>query len=340
MRFFSEILGNETIKERLGNAILKNEFPHAFIIEGPRGCGKHTLATALSAALNCQSRNSDTFPCGLCESCRKIRNKNFLDVKYLSKKEGKATIGIEEVRGLREDVYLSPTESAYKIYIVEEADAMTPQAQNALLKIFEEPPRGVVIFLLCDNVQKILSTIKSRAQFIRMQRLSDETVAGALRADPELRALVMAEKDAFTAAVKLSQGSIGCAKEMLLEESRGDLADLRAVTKKLLSLLVPSNEKYALYSAVFSLPQKRHEFSRATLMIVDGLRDLILSKYSEEHALLFYEDRAEVSEFAMRVGHARLMQFYNAFARANERNAKNGNMTAILAELAATCVRI
>ncbi len=340
MRFFSEILGNETFKERLGNAILKNEFPHAFIIEGPKGCGKHTLATELSAALNCRREHTQTFPCGCCESCRKIRNKNFLDLKYLSRKEGKATIGVEEIRGLKEDVYLSPTESAYKIYIVEEADAMTPQAQNALLRIFEEPPRGVVIFLLCDNVQRILSTIKSRAQFIRMQRLSDETVARALREDPALKSVISSEKDAFTAAVKLSQGSIGYAKEMLLEESGADLAHFRSAAKNLLSLLVPSNEKFSLYSAIFSLPQKRNEFSRASLMIIDGLRDLILSKYSEEHALLFYEDRDEVSAHAMRVGHARLMQFYNAFSNANERNAKNGNMTAILAELSAACVRI
>ena len=340
MEFFPKIMGNAATKERLGQAILQKAFPHAFIIEGPRGCGKHTLAISLSAALNCNSAKRATLPCGACDTCRRILNKNFVDVKYIAKKEGKSTIGVEEIRSMREDIYLSPTESAYKIYIVEDAQAMTPQAQNALLKIFEEPPSGVVIFLLCDNIQKILSTIKSRAQLVRMQRLTDDAVRSALLENPAIAPLSTALPDAFTAAIKLSQGSIGRAAEMLDEEKRTELAKERESASTLLALLVPGKEKFKLYSAIQALPQKRNDFLRSMHMVLDGLRDLILSKYQENTALLFYTDKTAVSALASRIGHARLLRFYDAFTAARNKSEQNGNMTAILTDLCAVASRV
>ncbi len=340
MEFFPKIIGNTATKERLGQAILHNTFPHAFIIEGPRGCGKHTLAISLSAALNCNSAQRAALPCGACDICRRILNKNFVDVKYIAKKEGKSTIGVEEIRSMREDIYLSPTESAYKIYIVEDAQVMTPQAQNALLKIFEEPPAGVVIFLLCDNIQQILSTIKSRAQLVRMQRLTDDAVESALLKNPRLAPLSGSMPDAFTAAIKLSQGSIGRAVEMLDEEKRTELAEEREIASTLLALLVPGKEKFKLYSAIQALPQKRNDFLRSMHMVLDGLRDLILSKYQENNALLFYTDKAAVSALASRIGHARLLRFYDAFSAARNKSEQNGNMTAILTDLCAVASRV
>jgi DNA polymerase-3 subunit delta' len=335
MDFFPSVLGNEETKVRLGQAILRNAFPHAFIIEGPSGCGKHTLALALSAALNCEKKDGLSLPCGVCDNCRRIFKKNFVDIKNLSKKEGRNTIGVEDIRIMKEDIYLSPTESAYKIYIVEEAQTMTPQAQNALLKIFEEPPAGVVIFLLCDSIQQILSTIKSRAQLVRMERLSDEVVKNALLNINEFSSVAAASPDAFTAAIKLSHGSIGRAKEMLSVDGSAELAEERTLVVKLLSLLVPGKEHFPLYSALQELPQKRNEFSRALLMVLDGLRDLILSKYTEHAPILFYTDRSEVSSLASRIGYARLFRFYDAFTDARNKSEKNGNMTAIMAELSA-----
>ena len=340
MDFFSDVLGNNDTKERLGQAILQNTFPHAFIIEGPNGCGKHTLALTLSAALNCQSRNGHVLPCGVCNNCRRIFNKNFVDVNYIAKKDGKSTIGVDDIRHMREDIYLSATESAYKIYIVEEAQAMTPQAQNALLKIFEEPPQGVIIFLLCDNIQQILFTIKSRAQLVRMQRLSDDEVKKALLRDATLSAYEKTDPDAFTAAIKLSHGSIGRAKEMLSDEWRGALTEERRNASELLSLLIPSNEKFKLYSAIQALPQKRNEFSDSLHMILDGLRDLILSRYSEKSNFLFYTDKDAVAGLASRIGHARLLRFYDAFTAARNKCDQNGNMNTIITDLCVVATRI
>ncbi len=340
MDFFSDVFGNTETKERLGRAILKNAFPHAFIIEGPKGCGKHTFSLSLAAALNCQSRESGKLPCHVCNNCRRIFGKNFVDVKYITRKDAKNTIGVDEIRSMREDIYMSSTESAYKIYIIEDAQTMTPQAQNALLKIFEDPPFGVVIFLLCDSIQQILSTIKSRAQLIRMQRLTDEDVQGALLEDAKFSSLSLTAPDAFTAAIKLSHGSIGRAKEMLTDEWRTELAEERKNASEILSLLVPSNEKFKIYSAIQSLPQKRNEFSNSMHMILDGLRDLILSKYSDTSSFLFYTDKETVVGLASRIGHARLLRFYDAFTAARNKCEKNGNMNTIITDLCVTITRV
>ncbi len=340
MDFFSSVLGNEETKVRLGQAILQNAFPHAFIIEGPHGCGKHTLALALSAALNCKNRNGLSFPCGGCDTCRRIFKKNFVDIKYLSKKDGKNTIGVDDIRIMKEDIYLSPTESVHKIYIVEEAHAMTQQAQNALLKIFEEPPSGVVIFLLCDSIQPILSTIKSRAQLVRMERLTDDAVRDALSNPDVLSAVTTTAPEAFAAAIKLSHGAIGRAKEMLSGDECAEIAEERMLASTLISLLVPGKERFNLYAALQNLPQKRNEFSRAMLMILDGLRDLILSKYTDHATLLFYTDKNEVSSLASRIGYARLFRFYDAFTAARNKSEQNGNMTAVISELSAVVIRV
>ena len=341
MDFFSALIENTDTKKRLAQAILENSFPHAFIIEGPRGCGKHTLATQLSAALNCENRQSAaSLPCGHCNNCARILKKNFVDIHYLSKKEGKSTIGVEEIRALREDIYLSPTESRYKIYIIEEAQSMTPQAQNALLKIFEEPPSGVIIFLLCDHMQQILSTIKSRAQLVRMQRLTDEAVRRALCADADFSPIERTDPGAFISAVQLSQGSIGRAKEFLSEDQRSTVSDARERAMTLLSLLVPSKNKFSLYSAIQALPQKRHEFAPVARMILDGLRDLILSKYETNAPLLFYTDKKEVENLAIQIGHARLLRFYDAFISSIKKSEKNGNMNAILSSLSIAASKV
>ena len=340
MEFFSGLHGNTETKKHLAGAILDDLFAHAYIIEGPRGCGKHTLALQLAAALNCQNRASASFPCGSCSNCSRIFKKNFVDIHYLSKKEGKSTIGVEEIRTMREDIYLSATESCFKIYIIEEAQTMTPQAQNALLKIFEEPPSGVVIFLLCDNMQQILSTIKSRAQLIRMQRLTDDAVRNALLADPAFSSIEKTDPNAFISAVQLSQGSIGRAKEFLSEDQRSVVSGSRKMSKALLSLLVPSKNKFALYSAIQSLPQKRNEFAPVARMVLDGLRDLILSKYSERAPLLFFTDKKEVENLAMKIGQARLLRFYDAFSSAVEKSEKNANMNATLAELCSVVTKV
>ena len=127
---------------------------------------------------------------------------------------------------------------------------------------------------------------------------------------------------------------------MLSSEEGAEIAEERGLVVKLLSLLVPGKEHFPLYSALQDLPQKRNEFSSALLMVLDGLRDLILSKYTDQAALLFYTDKNEVSALASRIGYARLFRFYDAFTDARNKSEQNGNMTAVIAELSAVITRV
>ena len=131
-KYFSALFGNEATKARIGRAITDGTLPHAFLVSGPEGSGKATLATEIAAALNCERRGGGELPCHMCNSCRRIKDGSFIDVKWLEKPKDKMTIGVGEVRTFREDMFLSATESDYKVYIIDDADRMTPNAQNAL----------------------------------------------------------------------------------------------------------------------------------------------------------------------------------------------------------------
>ena len=165
--FFPSIFGNSFHKNRIATAILEGRLPHALLIDGPGGSGKRLFALEIASALNCECANDDTrpLPCGRCNSCRRIKEGSFTDVKVLSRSDQKATIGVKEIKDFRADMYLSATESKYKIYIIDEAEKMTTEAQNALLIILEEPPKNVVILLLASGTDSILTTIKSRTSY-------------------------------------------------------------------------------------------------------------------------------------------------------------------------------
>ena len=173
--YLETVLGNSDSRLRLGRAVESETLPHALLIAGQFGSGKHTLALAVAAALNCEHKTDSLYPlpCGVCNSCRRVRENSFTDIKTLSKKKDKATIGVGEVRDFREDMFLSATESVHKIYIIESAECLTTEAQNALLTVLEEPPVGVTIILLATECDRLLTTVRSRVQLIMTERFTE-----------------------------------------------------------------------------------------------------------------------------------------------------------------------
>ena len=134
-RYFPALLGNEKTKSRIGAAIDGGTLPHALLIGGAFGSGKTTLAIEIAAALNCEKKGdgASSLPCGECGCCKRIRELNFPDLKVLSKPKDRATLGVDAIKDFREDMFLSSTESDYKIYVIDDAETMTTEAQNALL---------------------------------------------------------------------------------------------------------------------------------------------------------------------------------------------------------------
>lgn len=163
--------GNQIAKRTLVLYKQDGRFPHAVLLEGEPGCGKKTFARLLAAAAQCEAPDG---PCGVCRSCRKILAGIHPDVTLIDGAGGARSFHIEEIRNLKSGVYVKPNESDRRIYILAEAQNMTAQAQNALLKVLEEPPAGVMFLLTCDNRARLLDTILSRVAVIPLETLPVE----------------------------------------------------------------------------------------------------------------------------------------------------------------------
>lgn len=336
--YFPRLLGNEETKTRVGRAIESGTVPHAFLIGGPSGSGKSTLATEMVAAMNCEHKGSDNtpLPCGGCENCRRIYDGNYPDVKVLAKRKDKATLGVEAVKDFREDMFLSSTESENKIYVIDDAECMTPEAQNALLKVLEEPPRSVTIILLAKECDRILTTIKSRAQYIAMTRFGDDELAERLlQENAEARAIKSLDPSRFMGLVMSADGRLGLAKSLLgkkmaesNEEERGEIIRLiRAIGQR---------TSYAeIYSAVSRFPTKRTELNLSLERLMNALRDLLVIKYDRNARTVFFPSANEAEELCGDISAKRLVAVYDAVSEALELSSRNANITNLMASLCA-----
>ncbi len=156
---FSEVLGQEHIRDPILSSLKSGKISHAFLFTGPRGTGKTSVARILAKALNCQTNKNLGDPCNKCSACSAITGGSHLDLLEI---DAASNRGIDEIRDLREKIKLSPALGKFKVYIIDEAHMLTPEAFNALLKTLEEPPEHAVFILATTEPQKIPSTIASR----------------------------------------------------------------------------------------------------------------------------------------------------------------------------------
>ena len=173
---FDTLLGNDQTKENLGLALKKGRISHFYLISGPEGSGKHTLARLLAAAILCTGADR---PCGKCTACRKVLegvHPDFITVDDPEKK----TVPVDLIRQARADMYVLPNESEHKLYLFPRAQDMGIPGQNALLKVLEEPPGYGVFVLLTTNPDALLPTVRSRCTEIRMQALPRNVLLEAL----------------------------------------------------------------------------------------------------------------------------------------------------------------
>ncbi|MDD2954851.1 MAG: hypothetical protein PHD67_00895 [Oscillospiraceae bacterium] len=175
--FLDTFYGNRTAKEALVLYKQDGRFPHAILLEGEPGCGRKTFARYLACAVEC---GEESGPCGRCLTCRKILSGIHPDVVLIDGAGCSRSFHIDEIRRLKSGVYIRPNEAERKIYILAEAQNMTVQAQNALLKVLEEPPAGVMFLLTCDNRARLLDTILSRVTVIPLEPLTPEECRRAL----------------------------------------------------------------------------------------------------------------------------------------------------------------
>ena len=203
---FEGLLGNEQLKENLRVSIERGRISHFYLISGPAGSGKHTLARLLAAAILCQGNGK---PCLSCNACRKVMTANHPDCITVTDPEHK-NVAVKIVRDARADMYVMPNESSRKIYIFPQELGI--EGQNALLKILEEPPEYGVFILLSDNPEKLLPTVRSRCTELRLLSLPDNLLQTALRQE-----FPNADPESIAAAALRSGGWLGQAKALLEE---------------------------------------------------------------------------------------------------------------------------
>ena len=201
---FETLLGNDRLKENLTKSLNQGRISHFYLLSGPTGSGKHTLARLLAAAILCQK---DHRPCLSCGPCRKVLENNHPDVITVEDPEHKA-VAVKIVRQYREDVYIRPNESERKIYIFPQE--LNVEGQNALLKILEEPPAYGVFILLTNNPEQVLPTVRSRCTELKLQSLPESLLRSQLS-----REFPQATQEALTAAAVRSGGYLGQARELL-----------------------------------------------------------------------------------------------------------------------------
>lgn len=294
MDFFSDVYGNKKQKAYFSSLIREGKYAHAYILEAPVGAGKKTFAKALAAMLAAHTEKQN--PEETAKKCRRILDGHSPDVMMLRREEGKKTIGVDSVRDFCESVFLTPSELNFKMYIFDEADCITPQAQNALLKIIEEPPPGVYMLLLCENSLSLLSTVRSRAQKISLEKFE----AQELRAYAEKNGLFEGgDENKLSFAVRMAGGSIGRLKMLLDEESCA--FSVYSMTKKIVEGQAAKNRSVSYFDFLRQITDfvtTREILDALTENLLLAYGDLARIKHAEESASLFF-DREEAEALSM-----------------------------------------
>ena len=311
MYTFEEIRGNTPLVEQLRRSAASGRSSHAYLFLGGAGAGKRLIANTFAKALQCEGEKR---PCDSCKSCHAFNHGNHPDVIYFQPLKNGKTYTIEDVREqLLETVDLKPFQYEKKIYIIEKADTLNIQSQNALLKTLEEPPAHAVFLLLAERAEAFLPTILSRVVVMKIRPLSAETIADYL-----MQAGHLAEESHILSAY--AQGRIGQALELVEDEG------FREMRQDILGKLeaLPSMSEGDAY-----LLAKDFEVYKNDLRFVDIMelwyRDLLTAKSLREEGYLIQRDKKDAIFRAAKEPAALLAKKAAAVRTARMRLAQNAN---------------
>lgn len=328
VKFMSGVVGNRRLCEKLCLDALDDKLSHACIIEGPRGTGKHTIARNAAAALACHSKHSPSgvFPCLSCPDCKKVFEGDCPDVITVGT-DGKATLGVDTVRFLREDVRIVPNDLDYKIYIIEDADKMTPQAQNAFLLTLEEPPSYVRFFLLCENAGALLGTIRSRAPVLRTQPIpNDELDRYLCETDMRAAQLKRSSPDEYAELIMAARNGIGRALELLEPRAFTPVKEIRRLITDFADAATDGARASVILPLLSKFAKKREQLLPQLVYLSEAVGDLILLKSTDSASLSFFADRERAAQMCDRVSMSFLYNLNTAVMTAIDSLKMNANV--------------
>lgn len=312
---FSDIVGQQQLKEHLQNAIRLDKVSHAYIINGERNAGKEFMAKVFAKTLQCENAK-DAEPCCECHSCKQAESLNHPDIIFVSH-EKPNVIGVEDVRvQINSDVQIKPYQGPKKIYIVNDAQMMTPQAQNALLKTLEEPPEYVVIILLTDNMDIFLPTILSRCVTLNMKPAKDEEIKDFLMETmqiPDYKAQI---------CVAFARGNVG--KARLLAKSE----EFDKVKDEALSLLknIRDMEINEIVRSIKKINDYKFDANDYLDIFLIWYRDMLLFKATHDaNGLIFRDELQSIRKAADKSTYEGIEKIIDAIEKCKARLRANVN---------------
>ncbi len=316
--------GNEALRRRMFSAVRQGRFPHACILQGAKGSGKGLLALALARALQCETGQGVS--CGTCVSCRTIESGNHPDVFWVEPTKTKV-LGVEDIRQqVVQEVSIKPYSGRYKIFVLPEADQMTPAAQNAFLKTLEEPPAYGVFLLLAEQAASLLPTVRSRCPVYGLKPLSQGEVASFLMEEkgvPAQQAHLLGEYAA---------GAIGKALQLLEDDSF--LAMQQDVTEKLFLLPKTNTATVLGWAAGWTAYKQQPLFWELLLLFY---RDLLLEQQLPQSKFLMEkEKRSQMAALGRQLTPGQIRRSADAVWTAKKQAAQNVNLQLALEEMLLT----
>lgn len=330
MAGFKDILGHEQIIEHLQNAITMDKVSHAYIINGPDKSGKMMLAEAFAQALQCEqldekiasgAKGSEIEACMECHSCKQVMGHNQPDIVYV-KHEKPNTISVDDIRAqVNNDIVIKPYSSRHKIYIIDEAEKMNVQAQNALLKTIEEPPAYAILILLTTNADTFLPTILSRCVTLNIKVVPDEKIKKFLMSKyqvPDYQADV---------CVAFAQGNVGKAIQLASSE---DFNELKASALQLIKRL-GDIDFYEMGEAVKQISEYKLEINDYFDLMMIWYRDVLLFKATKDvNGLIFKDEVYDIKRQAEKSSYSGIETILEALHKAQIRLNANVNFDLVI----------
>ncbi len=338
---FDEVRGQDHIVRTLKNQVIENRIGHAYLFCGTRGTGKTSVAKIFAKAVNCE-HPVDGNPCGECAACRAIDAGASMNVVEI---DAASNNGIDNIRQIREEVEYPPTEGKYKVYIIDEAHMITPNAFNAFLKTLEEPPSYVIFILATTDPARIMDTVRSRCQRYDFHRINIDTITGRLSEVSDAEG-IEAQEEALHYIAKKGDGSLRDAIS-LLDQCHAFYYDEPLTLNNVLNVLgTVDNETYSRFLRVLYSGQVGECLKQVEDLLMDGrdlgqfvsdfiwyLRDVLLAQTgeaSDEMLDMTGEDREHVLEEARLIPAETIMRYLRVLSETMGQMRNSDNKRVLL----------
>lgn len=315
---FLDFIGNEKIKQQLAFLKASNRLPHAIVIEGDEGLGKRTLAREIALNLFCKA---DEPPCRSCPQCSKVLKGYHPDIYEYSATGGARSFHVDVVRDVKENVYVQPNEADYKVYILGNCQCMSDSAQNALLKVLEEPPEYAMFILTTNSKSALLETVLSRSVVIALEGVNDKQGADYICQKDE-----NIDYDDALRAVTLWGGNIGKAIESLGDSK---LSKISGIAQSICDALLNPNE-YELLKACTAFDRDRETLISTLTLLKTVFRDALL--YNPNSDVLSGQKQTACS-LCSSLSKQKLMSLINACDNLKNIALKNANNTILITKV-------